>query len=86
MISQVFSILLPLGNYNFKFNQPCCTSVVDVAQLLETAKACISNPNSTCVLYRPSLQFCRLSSRNPAVLRTKTGSSIPVETCFFCAN
>ena len=42
--AQVFSALLPLGNYKLKSNQISGASGVEVKQLLDTAKSCGSNP------------------------------------------
>ena len=38
--AQVFSAVLPRGDYKFKSNQPNGASGVEVKQQLETAKAC----------------------------------------------
>ena len=59
-----FLALLPLGYFEFKSNQP---SGVEVKQLLETAKICVSNPAGPFFAfsdYRPSVYFCRLISRS----------------------
>ena len=40
---QIISALLPLGYYEFKFNQLSGASGVKVTQLLETAKGCGSS-------------------------------------------
>ena len=37
-----------VSDYNFKFSQPSGACVVEVTHLLETAKACGSNPTGKC--------------------------------------
>ena len=70
-----FSFECMVSDYNFKFSQPSGACVVEVTHLLETAKACGSNPTGKCFFFanficafldnRPSAYFCRRDCRNP---------------------
>ena len=45
---QVFLALIPLGNYEFKFNQLSGASDVEVTPLFEAAKGCRTNMARNC--------------------------------------
>ena len=56
---------MSLGYHKFNFNQPSGTSGVEITQLLETAKGCVSNPVGT--FFFANLSFCAFSGYRPSV-------------------